>query len=798
MYPLRLLCTGLSSVRDPDCVGRTGNLRGNPSDIDSKVIVLGAGAMPYGDLIFGLSFFAAFAAYLFFGLHVIHNDPEAAPNRVFFALCVAGCLWAFGLSLANCAPTYTASLMWWRVSALGSCTFFGFLPHFPLALRAKKFSPWGRRAICVLHVPALWCLWGCAVSSQLAEAHYDLVRTPYGWLNVGRMHGLSRILAVYRALCILGTICAMWFLLKRRNESLFQRRLKIALRLLLVGTCLSVLTDVVLASHPSYSLPHMTPILMVAPVAAMYYAAGYQGGSSVIKEGLILSQQTRHKLQFYLGCTYVFGGVLVFANQYFPELTVNKDLLAPTVQTGVMLFLLGFMILAVQRVADRKIADALTLGILLFSIPLITLRFVQFGSITVWAFPLVMILVSLMYDGRVPLFLVTVVSIVTQLAVWAMAPKSPVLVDEFDHVLRMGMFLIAFWVGSFVNRTYIYRLKESISKVQSQELISEVSFSFVGIDSQNVDDKILGMLDSLGRFFRVDRVCLSLSLGLGDGKPPSYRWSPERTSTEAGLGDGHGLPSWCWQRLNGGHGIFVNDASALPHSQSPCDNETKSFALFPVSGNERLLGYMALCTTQEPRSWSAEDERLLGILGNLLSDGLIRVRAEREIEQMAYYDHLTGLPNRHLFSEQLEHAIGTAKPGESIAVLFVDLDSFKVLNDTMGHDKGDTVLRDIGTGIARAVGPKGVVARFGGDEFLIMVPKPSYPRGIEKVAEEVMGLFGTPFFVDGREFFVTASAGVAVYPFDGADAVTLVKNADIAMYVAKAMGRTSTLCAQGT
>ncbi len=745
--------------------------------------------MPYGDLIFGLLFFAVFAVYLYFGLRVIHDDPEGAPNKVFFALCVCGCLWAFGLSLANCAPTRSASQMWWRVSALGSCTFFGFLPHFPLALRAQGFTSLGRKAAYVLHAPALWCLWRYSISSKSAETVYDLVQTPYGWLNAAGVHGSSSLFVLYRGLCILGAICVMWLLLRRTREPLLLRRLKIALRLLLAGGCLSVLTDVLPVLYPPYSLPHMTPIFMVAPVAAMYYASGYGKGKDIAKDSLILSQQTRHKLQFYLGCTYVSGGILVFANQYFPNFSVNKDWLVRTTQTGVMLFLLGLVILAVQRLKDRKIADALTLGMLLFSIPLITLRFVQSGGVTVWAFPFVMILVSLMYDGRVPLFLVTVVSVLTQLVLWAMSPKSLVLVDEFDHVLRMGMYLIAFWVGSFVNTTYVYRLKENIRKVKSQQLISQVSFSFVGINSENMGDVIEGMLASLGRFFRVDEVCLSLSGRFEEGEPPVYRWPEERGMKESGSSEGAKLPPWCEERLNWGEGIFVDDIGALQESENPHDDKTLSFALFPVLENKQLLGYLSLAAG-EPKLWSAEDKALLGILGNLLSDGLIRVRAEREIEHMAYYDSLTGLPNRHLFSDQLKHAIKGAGPGEGIVVLFVDLDSFKVLNDTMGHDKGDIVLRDIGAGLAKAVGPEGVAARFGGDEFLIMVRGPSYAYGIEKVvAQEVMGLFEQPFSVDNREFFVTASVGGAVYPFDGEDAVTLIKNADIAMYAAKTRGK---------
>ena len=162
----------------------------------------------------------------------------------------------------------------------------------------------------------------------------------------------------------------------------------------------------------------------------------------------------------------------------------------------------------------------------------------------------------------------------------------------------------------------------------------------------------------------------------------------------------------------------------------------------------------------------------------------------KEAESMAYYDHLTGLPNRTLFKDRLTQAIHLAKrSGRFVGVMFIDLDSFKTVNDNMGHNGGDMLIKEVAGGLVRRLRKTDTVARFGGDEFLIMIGNIPDGKDIDRIAGSIMGLFERPFDLSGQAFFITGSAGVAVYPVDGEDAETLTKNADIAMYKAKAKGK---------
>ncbi len=163
--------------------------------------------------------------------------------------------------------------------------------------------------------------------------------------------------------------------------------------------------------------------------------------------------------------------------------------------------------------------------------------------------------------------------------------------------------------------------------------------------------------------------------------------------------------------------------------------------------------------------------------------------AEARIQYLAYHDSLTALPNRSSFSLILNPAIARARRDDkNLAVLFIDLDRFKTINDTLGHDAGDTLLREIGNRLRHCVRQADTVARLGGDEFVVLLQGISEPEHVAKVAHKILFDITSSLDILGQEIRVTASIGISIYPQDGQDEQTLMKNADIAMYHAKQEG----------
>lgn len=165
-------------------------------------------------------------------------------------------------------------------------------------------------------------------------------------------------------------------------------------------------------------------------------------------------------------------------------------------------------------------------------------------------------------------------------------------------------------------------------------------------------------------------------------------------------------------------------------------------------------------------------------------------RSEQRIHRLAYFDNLTGLPNRELFFDRFEHAIARARRQRSeIALLFLDLDRFKNVNDTLGHPVGDRLLQAVADRLQQLVRGEDTIARLGGDEFTILLESISNHQSASEVARKVVESLSEPFTIDEQPLHIGTSVGISLYPADGEDATTLVKHADAAMYQAKAAGR---------
>jgi len=163
---------------------------------------------------------------------------------------------------------------------------------------------------------------------------------------------------------------------------------------------------------------------------------------------------------------------------------------------------------------------------------------------------------------------------------------------------------------------------------------------------------------------------------------------------------------------------------------------------------------------------------------------------ERKILHVGLHDGLTGLPNRKLFLEQLNQALPRLKDGDRAMVVYVDLDDFKLVNDTLGHPAGDALLRDIAEYLSTAL-PDALIARLGGDEFAILMAIPPETASLAAVAERISDCFERTIMLDGHQAECTASLGIAMAPGDGKDASTLMKNADLALYRAKSEGKST-------
>ncbi|HTU71412.1 MAG TPA: EAL domain-containing protein [Candidatus Baltobacteraceae bacterium] len=235
--------------------------------------------------------------------------------------------------------------------------------------------------------------------------------------------------------------------------------------------------------------------------------------------------------------------------------------------------------------------------------------------------------------------------------------------------------------------------------------------------------------------------------------------------------------------------VMAQEVAALPGAAIPVPFRNGIAMRLDVAGDP----YGALVFADPHgaiREFSSTDADLLGLIATLIAGTIDRSRQRARLRAMAYFDALTGLPNRVFLAEKLRDAIEVAQSRLGrVAVLFLDLDRFKDVNDTLGHARGDRLLQMVAQRLVKELGDDATIARMGGDEFVVLMTDCRDADHVRDVGERIIAIVSEPFSLDEYEQYISTSIGVAVYPEDGRDDQTLIKNADIAMYRAKDRGR---------
>lgn len=234
--------------------------------------------------------------------------------------------------------------------------------------------------------------------------------------------------------------------------------------------------------------------------------------------------------------------------------------------------------------------------------------------------------------------------------------------------------------------------------------------------------------------------------------------------------------------------LFVGCVDARHDIHYPGMGEHGHYCM-PILDDDVLLGVLNLYVNAH-HDQTPEELQFITAAAHALGGMIQRHRAEQQLRHHAYHDGLTGMPNRTLFMDRLEQCLRFSErhPALRCAVLFLDLDRFKTINDSLGHVLGDQLLLEVGGRIRACMRPEDTVARLGGDEFTILLEDAETPADALRVADRLHEALQPPILLDGREIFVSASIGIAVSTHDDRDATALLRDADTAMYRAKSQG----------
>jgi diguanylate cyclase (GGDEF)-like protein len=751
-------------------------------------------------IVISVGFYLSFILYLLLGLYSITLNKKEALNRVFLCLCLCFSIWAYTFAIGNSARTYEDALIWYRISSLGWGVTYSVIVHFTLVLTEANRLLKARLVYVILYLPAAINVFFFGIYSKVANAQYNLVHTQAGWANIS-LYNLGDLFfySYYLVFSLLTFI--LLFRWRAKTKDSVNKKYAVYLLMSFGGSLLlGILIDILANQVLSFKIPSLSPIMILIPVITIHYIIRKYGlmqpkeKKISPEEGIILSDDNRASLYKYISII-LFGGS--FLNIMFC-LMYSVDLVSG-VFVSTILALIGSIIYIVPYTITSIKYQENILTTLMAIVMLMAMFFPYNLSVSniVWPVPMFIIIATIIFNNKKMFWIIAVESVLAGMWSWAREPKSLVEIGNLEYISRIVFYIIGIGLIGYINKIYISRLRENDKQVEFQKIISSISTSLVTITSSNFDDKITELLEKSGCYILADRSYLGLlsedqqminytHKWIGEGITPLLEHSEENQFVPL---------NWSNSKLSANKIVFIPDVDELPpeaimEKKIMLSQGIKSLISIPISSKDKVIGVLRFDQIKTQKRWRIEDRDLLKVLTNMLAEAITKVKVEKEISYLAYYDALTGLPNRTLINNRLEQAIPLARRNEKmIGVIFIDLDGFKSVNDTMGHNWGDNLLKQVADRLSQCITKYGTVARFGGDEFLIMIPQIFHVKDVEETAKKVMKTFNRHIIVNKQEFFLTASAGIAIFPQDGEEANILIKNADIAMYSAKNNGK---------
>lgn len=748
--------------------------------------------LPY---LVSLAFFTAFAVYVLLGMYAITLNSKAGVNRTFFAMCFSLSIWSFCYSIANSAQVYETALIWRRAASIGWGTFYSFMIHFFILLTGNAKVLKNKLVYVLIYLPGILIAYAYGINADLARAQFHLTNTAGGWVNSPTSSFWDLLYKVFYICLSTAVLFLLWQWGRKSDDKDIKKQAHLLITTSAIAFVFGTVADLLANKYIPLTIPQCASVIILIPIAAMYYSIrryGLMRNKKVqeVEPGKILSGINIKIFYRTISVSFILGSMINFISLYF----FYHEPLTSVILFSAVLFAYGILfrlIILLPKKGDFQ--DIISIILLLTIIPLISMRFIQYASITVWAIPFIFIIMSIVYNNRRLILWMGITIILTQICVWIAVPIKEVWVDGSDHLARIGIFGIALWLTYYINRIYINRLEENEAQIKFQKMISQISADFVKVTQSNLDEKINRLLKLSGEYFQIDRTYfISFSKNLktcewcNEGIESAVKSFSDLSQDDITLWEEH-IKSTDIMHISN-----VEKLQPEKYKEKEILNKfkIKSLILLPVINKGKTLGCLCFATVRKTKEWQSDHQEWLKLLANILTDTIAKVEAENEIGYMAYYDSVTGLPNRILFKNRLEQAMHLTKRSEKIiGVGFLGLDSFKAVNDTMGHDVGDEMLKQVGQRLTAYLRKHDTVSRFGGDKFLFMITHVSEIEDIQKIVDKIMKSFDKPLTIKNQDFFISVSAGVAIYPWDGEDADTLIKNADMAMYVSKDKGK---------
>lgn len=735
------------------------------------------------------------------GIYATQGNYKPLTHKLFLLLAGTVAIWALGLAITGAAQTEWICALGRRIAPLGWGLIAGVTLHFVLAFTGRDalLSKWW--SYLFIYLPSAVNIFAYSILPLFGLNPDRLEHTPYGWVNVSQSDGADFWDWFYYGYTVvfiaIGTVLLLRWAKRSRSENK-KRQARIVAWSFAISSALGAATDIVPA-FLNIRFPQVSAIFMIVLILSVGYCISrYQflQPETVSQEERILSKAELAHVYRYLGLAILLCGIaLLLAQSQF------RGAPLPALAVGLALAMDGIFLLMLDRASmEEKHKEMLvSLGLALFT-PLVLLWFSAVGVQVSWAFLFPMIIICMLFNRQIILGTLLASWMFSALFLWAYRPTAEIRIDWIYFSIRLGVIGFIALSAIYVNRVYIKRLQENRNHTAMQAIATEISQNFVSVSAANIEKKLYQTLERCGKFIQCDTAYFIMPEPRSGHVRYAVEWSAEFPSPLRPASE-FALRPELFANLGGSNILFIRDAARMP--AGPLKRQLlaqciRGFISVPIKNESEATGFLGFTADRPLRKWNLGTPVFMQIAAGILSDAVTKVDAERALTHMAYHDQLTGLPNRHLLRKKLEEAIAAAGKAQCLmGVILLDLDGFKSVNDMLGHDQGDRLLIEVASALSGMMRTGDMAARLGGDEFVLLLNGLSTQKELLRFMDHLMETIQKPVILAQQEFFISISAGVALYPQDGEDADSLLKNADATMYAAKNSGKSKyMLCSQ--
>ncbi len=746
--------------------------------------------------------FIAFGIYFGFAMLVLFQDLKEKVNQLFGSILILLAFWAYTFSIANSAVDYETALLWREVGSIGWGLVFSFVLRLLLYMVKDNGNKLIKHLNSMLGRVLIYGLGGVNVLfyliwKEIADKQFKLVWSEYGWMSVGAGTIISNYFNIY-LLIILGlSLWTSFIWLKQLKETKGIKQSYAVIISFFAAAFIGVAIDVIIVNVLGFELVQVSVLVGVIPVVTIFLTSNhfnFASGAIIAEESKgfhLVPQGSRRDIAFYMAAMVYIGSLGSFVFLYF---IYNESLFIANVYSSGLLLMAGFLyVIPLFKLSDKR-KDFWILIVLAIFIPYVLLHYAGVdAAVTIWVVPVFLILLSVVFSSQMATYFISGVTVITLTVIGIFYPVTEKTLYIEEHLLRIGIILVFTWLALYVRKLYIRRLRENEQQYRIQKMVADISTEILSINEKDSTNRLDGVFKKIGVTAEVDLIYVMNIENLSKEIIYLQAWSAE-TNTKNIRKFPKVMDSFL-KVIDSEKSLLIQKVAGIPNEYKLVRDmleglDIYSTIMYPIVVKDQLSGVFGMAYTNTKKSFDSHDAEIYQTTANILSDAYQKARAEKEIHELAYYDQLTGLPNRSSLYEYLEEELAQMVIHQQrLAVLFMDLDSFKWVNDSIGHWGGDLLLEAVAARINECLTGRDKAFRFSGDEFVFVHIIENEISGLNLLVNRLLNKLKEPYVIEDVVNEVTVSIGVAIFPEDGNDYHELLRNADLAMYEAKIDGK---------